>query len=286
MTTPQASAPTGLIRRKIRHELTRRAVRVTTVRRLTRGMIRVTVAGEDLADFQAPGPADHLKIFLPDPDRPDHSGGELVNRDYTPRAFRPAGAAPSSISSTEPHVPTGPAQAELDLDIVLHGDEGPASAWAAHAAPGDPVLLGGPRGSFLIDQVGAAAVLVADETGFPAVARMIEELRGRVPVTAMLAPADPENRTYFGDVDTREADLRWFTGPGRSTDLEEAVRALPDQDGRWFFLAGETGLLIPLRRHLRHERGLPASQVVAQGYWKRGVAALDHHAPLDPDDPD
>jgi len=267
MTTSQ-----GLVRRKIQHELKRRAVTVTVVRPLTPGMVRVTVTGQDLVDFQAPGPADHLKIVLPGPD------GDLLTRDYTPRAFR-AGAGGGAT-------PTASGLPEVDLDIVLHGDDGPASAWAAHAASGDQLLLGGPRGSFLIDEAGSAAVLIADETGFPAVARMIAALPADVPVTALLAPADPENSAYFDDVDTRDADLRWSTGACRSGELEETVRALPDLEGTWYFLAGESGLLIPLRRHLRHERGLPASQVVAQGYWKQGVAALDHHAPLDPGDPD
>ena len=37
---------------------------------------------------------------------------------------------------------------------------------------------------------------------------------------------------------------------------------------------------------LRRELGLGPEQVVASGYWRRGVAGLDHHAPVDPDDPD
>jgi NADPH-dependent ferric siderophore reductase len=40
-----------------------------------------------------------------------------------------------------------------------------------------------------------------------------------------------------------------------------------------------------LRRYLKHERGLAADRVAIEGYWKRGVTNLDHHAPLDPSDP-
>ncbi|MCI1662638.1 MAG: siderophore-interacting protein [Actinomyces sp.] len=268
----------SLVRRKVRHELRRRSVTVTATRRLTPGMVRVTVAGRDLADFQAPGPADHLKLILPGAD------DEPVLRDYTPSAFRSAPGGPDS--PVEPDSPAVQGLPELDIDFVLHGDEGPASAWARRAAPGDRVELGGPRGSFLLEQAGASAVLIADETGFPAVARMVAALPPDVAVTALLAPLDPANAAYFDGADVRGADLRWFTGASRAEDLGIAVRAVPQRPGTWFFLAGETGLLIPLRRHLRHERGLPASQVVAQGYWKHGVVALDHHAPLDPQDPD
>ena len=52
------------------------------------------------------------------------------------------------------------------------------------------------------------------------------------------------------------------------------------------FLAGEADILVPLRRYLRHELQLPAEQVSASGYWRRGIVNLDHHAPLDPSDPD
>jgi NADPH-dependent ferric siderophore reductase len=51
-------------------------------------------------------------------------------------------------------------------------------------------------------------------------------------------------------------------------------------------MAGEATMLAPLRRYLRRELGLPAEQVSASGYWKRGIVNLDHHAPLDPSDPD
>ncbi len=34
------------------------------------------------------------------------------------------------------------------------------------------------------------------------------------------------------------------------------------------------------------ELALPAEQVSASGHWMRGVAALDHHAPVGPSDRD
>lgn len=36
----------------------------------------------------------------------------------------------------------------------------------------------------------------------------------------------------------------------------------------------------------RRRRVQARAQVDAHGYWKRGVVALDHHAPLDPSDPE
>jgi NADPH-dependent ferric siderophore reductase len=49
------------------------------------------------------------------------------------------------------------------------------------------------------------------------------------------------------------------------------------------FLAGEATMLVPLRTLLRGLLPDGRDQVAASGYWRRGVAGLDHHAPLDPD---
>lgn len=82
-------------------------------------------------------------------------------------------------------------------------------------------------------------------------------------------------------------DAEWLfreDGPGQ---LDEALRSLGRIDDDTFvFMAGEATTLAPLRRYLRRELDLPAEQVSASGYWKRGIVNLDHHAPLDPSDPD
>ena len=54
------------------------------------------------------------------------------------------------------------------------------------------------------------------------------------------------------------------------------------------FLATRDGLKAgcDLRRYLRRELALPAAQVALSGYWKRGTVAFDHHAPIDPEDPE
>lgn len=241
-------------RRTVRHELRTRSVTVAAVRPVAGPLVRVTLTGPDLEGFAAPGPADHVKLLLPDGAR----------RDYTPRAFRADGP-------------------ELDIDVVLHGDTGPASAWAARVRPGETVGIGGPRGSRLAPEGVRRAVLVADESALPAAARWIDAFAG-IPVTALLFVEDPQTSGYLGA--TPDVDARWFSGPGRLEELDAALRAVPVDDGTFAALAGEAGALIPWRRYLRRELGLPATQVVADGYWKRGVADRDHHAPLDPDDAD
>lgn len=250
-------------RRVLHHELRRRDLHVVAVTQLAPPFVRVTLRGVDLTDFTAPGPADHVKLFLPGPRSVPHA------RDYTPAAFRPDGV-------------DGP---ELDLDIVLHGDSGPASAWAARVQPGDRVTIGGPRGSWLPPEDATRVVLVADETALPAARRWLGAFAG-VPITALFFVEDPATAAYLDDTALDGIDIRWFSGPDREAQVDETLRKIEADDLTFFSLAGEAGALIPWRRHLRRERGLAKEQVAADGYWKRGEVDRDHHAPLDPADPD
>jgi NADPH-dependent ferric siderophore reductase len=272
-------------RERVMHELKRRMLKVVRVEDVAARMRRITLAGSDLDGFVTRGPGDHVKVFFPDPatgelvetewkdGRPQAVGaGEVISRDYTPYAYRAEG-------------PQGP---ELDLDFVLHGDGGlggPASAWAAQASPGDQVRLGGPRGSLLPPTDVDAAILVADESALPSVARWLDVLAG-VPVIGLFSVEDPATATYLASHESAERDLRWFSGADRDEQVAEALRGLEISEGTFLFLAGEANSLVPLRRYLRRELGLGKNQVEVRGYWKRGTVALDHHAPIDPADPE
>jgi NADPH-dependent ferric siderophore reductase len=260
-----------------------RRARVVAVRAVVPSIVRVTLAGPELTGFAALGPTDHIKLFLPDPGtgrltvpelgddgmrRP--AEGTIISRDYTPLGV---------------HMDTE-GGTTLDLDFVLHGDEGPASAWAARAAVGDELGVGGPRGSRLAPVGIGRLLVVADETALPATRRWLGLVPAGIPVTALFEVADEQVTGYFEGRDER-IDAEWLfreDGPGQ---LDESLRSLGSiDDDTYVFMAGEATTLVPLRRYLRRELGLPADQVAASGYWKRGIVNLDHHAPLDPSDPD
>lgn len=268
-------------RERVRHELRRRTLHVVRAETVAPGMRRVTLGGPELEGFTSLGPADHVKLFLPTPD------GEVVARDYTPLAYRDGGSEGSD----------GP---ELDIDFYLHGNSpaqgenggaGPAVSWAEHTSAGDEIEIGGPRGSALAPAVAAetgvdSAILIADESALPAAARWLEAFGPDLPVTGLFSVADPGTAAYLSEHEGPGRQLSWFSGDDRDARLAGILRETPIGDGTFLFLAGEAGALVPLRRYLRRELGLPKDQVVATGYWKRGIVALDHHAPIDPSDPD
>jgi NADPH-dependent ferric siderophore reductase len=279
-------------RPRTRLDLVPRRVRVHAVRELSDTLRRTTfrdVAGADpaavtsLAALRAPGPEDHVKVFLPDPatgelhapalaadgglQRP--TGVVSISRDLTVRAARVVDGA-----------------AEVDVDWVLHGDQGPASAWAARAAEGDEVVLAGPSGSAGPPEGIGRLTLVGDETGLPALARWAEAVGPDVPVTAIVEIGDDVDEAHVEDeLDGATVEILYRTdGPGQ---LADAVRSLGGLEPDELFVGlGEAGDLVPVRRYLRRELGLPAEQVLVSGYWRRGVVNLDHHLPIDPTDPD
>ncbi|GAA3592302.1 siderophore-interacting protein [Klugiella xanthotipulae] len=249
------------------------------------GLLRVTLRGPELDGFSALGPTDHIKLFLPDPatgvlhapwitddgglQRPDH--GVSISRDYTPLNHVPA---------------TANGEASIDIDCVLHKNPGPATRWAAQAAPGQEVVVVGPRGSVLAPTATPHVVLIADETALPAVSRWLELLDPETRITAILQGEDESVEDYLTPNQHARAAIEWLyreDGPGQ---VYEAVRSLTLDDSTYVWAAGEATELIPVRRHLRRELGFELDQMSVQGYWKRGVVNLDHHAPIDESDPE
>jgi NADPH-dependent ferric siderophore reductase len=255
-------------REVVRHPLVRRTLTVAATRDVSPAMRRITLTGADLDGFVADGPEDHVKVFFPGAE-PD----EVVARDFTPRAHRPA---------------TADTPAELDIDFVLHGATAPATAWATSARVGDQLSVGGPRGSRLAPEGLSSAVLVADPTSLPALMRWIEALPTDVGIIAVVVAPDEGYRPYVAEA---ARPVKWILveeadDDARAADLLTVVRGLELDASTYVWAAGEATSLIPVRRHLRRERGLDRTRAVVDGYWLRGTSNLDHHAPLDPTDPD
>lgn len=158
--------------------------------------------------------------------------------------------------------------------------------------------------------VASSVVLVGDETAAPAIARILEDaprdLRGiafiEVPLTEDVLPIDapagvevhwlprgdalhglrliPTVLDYLGDADAAAEiavqdldgdELVWET-PVYSALGEEITGTGGVDDDRYFWIAGESGVVTTLRRHLVKDLGVDRSQVAFMGYWRRGVA--------------
>lgn len=273
MSNSAESAPPAPLVRRTRPRPQYRAVEVKRVEDITPHMRRVTVAGEELAGFSTQGVAGHVRVLLPasgqkapvlpewGPEGPVYPEGVArpTSRAYTPRRWDPDAM-------------------ELDIDFVLHGDNGPASAWAARAQPGDKLVVVAPRRAFQPDPSADWHLIVGDESALPAIATILEVL-----------PASTWAIVYVEVIDALEeqplpsaarVEIHWvYRRNGQpGVKLERAVREVtfPRGSGR-AWVACEAQVMRNLRGHLITERGMDRAAVNTQGYWKLGSANHPDH---------
>ncbi|NTW40187.1 MAG: siderophore-interacting protein [Cellulomonadaceae bacterium] len=273
MTTPSTTDPTqpvpepaaSLIER-IPYTPRARILQVARVTELSPTMRRVVLTGPDLEPelpFHRLATAAHVKLCPPDP-----RTGEV--RLPQPGAPRGAADAPALRSYTIRAVDHD--RRELTIDLVLHA-HGPVGRWAIAAAPGDQIGVLGPRGSQVYPSTFAEYLLVADETGTPAIERFLEELptQATAHVVVLLGP-DAAPRDLGG---RHAADIGWLRVEDVAAAGDAVVAAvadLPVTDRTFAWGAGEAGVMRELRRHLRLTRAMPAEHVVVRGYWRLGTA--------------
>ncbi|MFF0154576.1 siderophore-interacting protein [Micromonospora sp. NPDC005203] len=287
-------------------------VSVRSVRRLSPSFTRVTFTGADLDRFADNGYDQRIKLALPLPGQrraslpdgadwyatwralPDHLRNPI--RTYTVRAVRP-------------HL------AEVDVDLVLHGDSGPATRWARRASVGDEIALVGPDAGFdgthggveFRQSTGGALLLAGDETAVPAISGICERLPLDARGTVVLEV--PDAADVLPLVTPPGIEVRWLArgadgygsrlvpavvaaaGELLAPDASAAAQPVPDVNldteilwevpeevasaPLYAWLAGEAGVIRHLRRHLVAERGLDRRAVAFMGYWRLGHVDAD-----------
>lgn len=261
------TAASTLSVQRVRHPLKSRLVQVKRVEQVQPGFVRVTFGGDELEGFMSASFDDHMKMFFPaDPDakpvKPEISekgtvfpeGIERpVARDYTPLHFDAE-------------------KLELEVDFVLH-EAGPATRWAAQAKPGQYLLIGGPRGSFVIPDAFDWHILLGDETALPAIRRRLRELPAGKRVMVII---ETQHSSAHVTLETQaDAHVQWVrpavdTADGVSA-LERAVRRLlmPEGDG-FIWAAGEYNVVRRIRQYLVDEKHVNKQRIRAASYWRHG----------------
>ncbi|WP_060904062.1 siderophore-interacting protein [Streptomyces europaeiscabiei] len=263
------------------------SLQVLRTERLGPSLVRVSFAGDDLRYFHSDGRDQSLSLFLPHPGQdtpaiPFELGDgwwqawrelpddvRAVMRSYTLRGLR-----------SDVHGDT----VGIDIDFVLHGVEpeaavpaGPASRWASAARAGDRVVLLGPAGAdnrairFRPPADTDLVLIWGDETALPAASAILESL-----------PAGTRARVWLevhhaGDIQdlTTEAaaEITWLVRAEGAPTALDTVRAarLPSSELPYAWIAGESGRVKELRRHLVRERGIDRRRVTFVGYWREGL---------------
>jgi NADPH-dependent ferric siderophore reductase len=243
--------------------------RVTSTRWLTPGLVRVELAGGDLAGFVMPEATDaYINVAIPpagapydavfDPqhvraEHPEHTWP--ARRRYTVRAWDPAAGV-------------------LTLDFVVHGDEGVAGPWAAAVRAGDVLVFEGPGGGYRPDPDADWHLMVGDESALPAIAASLEALPQGVTAAVRLVCDGPDHELALPT--SADLDLVWHHRTGTPDDarlLPTAVRDLSFPSGRVHaFVHGEAEEIREIRRHLLAERGLSRQDMSCSPYWRRTMS--------------
>jgi NADPH-dependent ferric siderophore reductase len=240
---------------------------------------QITFGGGDLDTFVPNGPDAFVFVLLPPPGRTELTVDQSFSWEAVPDmpdAERPVGAY-YTVRRWRPE------DGELDALFVLHGDSGPASAWAMQAQVGDPVALWGPRTSWEPPADTDHYLLVADETGLPAVAGVLDLLPPEASIQVVAEVGSDAERQELPD--HPGATVTWVSRDGAeagtATDLlVDAVRALEWRgEHPYVFGGGESRALTRVRRFVRDEKGCPRDAVSLVGYWR-------HSSDTEPADPE
>lgn len=151
---------------------------------LSPALTRFVFGGPEVAEMKTLAADQRIKVFFPDASGqpPSLPGGSEWYQAY--RSVEPARRPPMRTYTIRA---LRAEQEEVDVEFVLHGENGPASAWATHARIGDRLQLAAPNRQYGDDPGGYEwkppagvrhILLIADETALPAVAGILEELAG------------------------------------------------------------------------------------------------------------
>lgn len=244
-------------------------VTVTGVRRLSEQMARITLAGEEVPNFAYAGP-DHLaRVFFPVAD----DFRLPVTEDWWPELqAMPADTRPVMRNYTVRRIDH--ARGELDIDFVLHGDSGPASAWACAAAPGDRIGVLSDRSEYEPSDADWQ-LLVGDETAVPAIAGILESLAPRTKAIVYLEVAGSFTRLDL--TIPAGVELAWLErGAKRGAQVISSLRDVTFPEGKpYAWVAGESSLATSIRRYLVNERRLDKKHIYFCGYWRANRPAYD-----------
>ena len=245
---------------RVNHEIRQRRLQVLRVIDLTPRMRRITLGGEQLQGFTSLGSDDHIKLLFAETAEQQQAidAGNLgrdgavrpTMREYTPRRI-------DLVAN------------ELDIDFVLHGD-GPASTWAAQAAPGQILNIAGPRASMVVPDIFDSYLLVGDETAIPAIGRRLEELPAGRQVLAVIQIADEQERQPLPS--QAQVEVIWVK---RDEDLLALLEGLGLPAGRLYSWVALEKSLTRQAKALLLEKGVSEEALKAAAYWRAEGSADD-----------
>ncbi|TLQ45811.1 siderophore-interacting protein [Streptomyces marianii] len=257
-------------------------LQVVRTRRLGPSLIRVTFEGEALRGFASGGRDQSLSLFLPHPGQeepviPLPGEEDMYARLGAWRALPDDERAVLRSYTVREQRPDAGEHGELDIDFAVHEDGGPACRWAQTASAGDRVTVLGPATAdntavrFRLPEDADSVVIWADETALPAVSAILEWLPAGIRAQVWIEVPHAGDR--IEPETAADAAVTWLVRDEGAPPAVEALRAAEfTGSAPYAWIAGESGSVKALRRHLVNERGLDRRRVTFVGYWRKGLS--------------
>ncbi|WP_422037702.1 siderophore-interacting protein [Roseibium sp.] len=247
-----------------------RILTVQSTRQLSPHLLRVTFAGPELEGFPLKHEGANCKLVLPRdgesradfeayfaPDGPEEKVHPV--RTYTVRSHRPD-------------------KLELDIDFVVHGDEGPATRWAQAAKPGSYLGFFGPSQTKIAEFYADWYLLAADLSAMPIVEATLEAMPDEARGVAVFEVPSAED---IRDIKAPKGiDITWLIHEDPHVPSTAQVAFVKSIDWRSGVLqtciAGESSVIRSLRDYLHNDRKVPKKDTYISGYWKIGLVEDEH----------
>lgn len=233
----------------------------TTVQSITpvgSSFLRVRIKADDLSSFQ--DDSIHFRLLLPPADCHDPEWPMLTE----------AGATLWPKGDKALHRPAyttrwiDQQRGEMDFDVFLH-EGGRVTNWVLGAKVGDMLTIAGPGGGGIPQN--SKVLIFADETAFPAVARILETLPEQAEGQATLVAAEGADCGYPISAPAG-VTLTWLTRAEAGDLAERALTARQNNPEHFFWLASEKSDVTPVREAVKAEKPSPGTSYIA-AYWSK-----------------
>lgn len=250
-------------------KIIRNVLRLKRKEYVTPHLIRATLGGDAVAEYKDCTLGSNNKIFIPP------AGVTQVHfPEYNPELEIWLHPEPHLVPAvrTYTHRAIDLEKKEMVIDFVHHGENGPASRWAIHAAPGDELGVAMKAVTKELYPRVSNYVLAGDATAIPVLSCILESLPALASGTCVVEVHGPEDELRIRTA----ADIRfiWLHNPHPEEGSELAVTVkgleLPEKD-RFAYIAAEYRSVKALREHFRSS-GWAKEEFYAFSYWKAGVA--------------
>lgn len=249
-----------------------RHVQVQSWHDLSPHLRRIVFCSPELADYPFQCMGAHIKILLPPAgdDKP-------VLPKYTAQGPQWAEGQQRPIARTYTISGFDATACTISIDFVLHGDNGPASAFAEHVACGQTIGISAPAGPVPMLKTAAHYLFAGDITALPALYAMVNDMDADALGDILLwlpEEADlPKNWQL-----PKKLHLHTFYGDQQQQKLiEQFKQCTAPTDTSQVWLAGEAGMVAPLRQHTRQLWQVPLANCYAVPYWRMGESEEIYH---------